>query len=61
MGSYAMNYNWHKKFAKSSKVNYNELYLLGLAEKNKRKKELEEQRKVSYHFRLELSFLFRLK
>ena len=48
MGSYAMNYNWHKKFAKSSKVNYNELYLLGLAEKNKRKKELEEQRKVSF-------------
>ena len=50
MGSYAMNYNWHKKFAKSSKVNYNELYLLGLAEKNKRKKELEEQRKVSFFF-----------
>ena len=48
-----MNYNWHKKFAKSSKVNYNELYLLGLAEKNKRKKELEQQKKVSTH----LSFL----
>ena len=42
-----MNYNWHKKFAKSSKVNYNELYLLGLAEKNKRKKELEQQKKAS--------------
>ena len=46
MGSYAMNYNWHKKFAKNAKVNYNELYLLGLAEKNKRKKELEQQKKV---------------
>jgi len=47
MGSYAMNYNWHKKFAKNAKVNYNELYLLGLAEKNKRKKELEQQKKNS--------------
>ena len=55
-----MNYNWHKKFAKSSKVNYNELYLLGLAEKNKRKKELEEQRKVSFFSSSLLSTLFYL-
>ena len=41
-----MNYNWHKKFQKKSKVNHNELYLLGLAEQNKRKKELENQKKV---------------
>ena len=44
--SYMMNYNWHKKFQKKSKVNHNELYLLGLAEQNKRKKELENQKKV---------------
>ena len=65
MGSYAMNYNWHKKFAKSSKVNYNELYLLGLAEKNKRKKELEQQKKVNkfqdflYNFIRPISTIFR--
>ena len=48
--SYMMNYNWHKKFQKKSKVNHNELYLLGLAEQNKRKKELENQKKVKYGF-----------
>jgi len=45
-----MNYNWHKKFQKKSKVNHNELYLLGLAEQNKRKKELENQKKVKHGF-----------
>jgi len=48
MGSYSLNYNWHKKFttgnknSRNSRINQNELYLLGLAERNKRKKELEK-------------------
>ena len=53
-----MNYNWHKKFQKKSKVNHNELYLLGLAEQNKRKKELENQKKVKHGFLKNNIFLF---